>query len=136
VRDGRRNHDRVAARLNVSPWLSVPQELGPEERAPDSIQFNLVGMSEDEVSAFAGAAKDRGVPVQVFGMSEDNARAFWNWQFLGEIPDLPATRAMLLRACDVRLPARLTCEECDVIATALVAAAEDAKRSENAKAVA
>jgi dTDP-4-amino-4,6-dideoxygalactose transaminase len=34
VRDGRRNHDQVAARLGTSPWLSVPRKLAPEERAP------------------------------------------------------------------------------------------------------
>jgi dTDP-4-amino-4,6-dideoxygalactose transaminase len=127
VRDGRRNHDYVAALLNASPWLTVPEKLAPEERAPDSIQFNLVGFSDDETLAYQDAAAARGVKVQVFGMSTDNARAFWNWQFLGEVPDLPATRAMLKRACDARLPARLTKAELDVIAEALVAAAEDVK---------
>ena len=34
---------------------------------------------------------------------------------------------MLMRACDVRLPARLTREELDFIAEALVAAAEEIK---------
>ena len=126
VRDGRRNHDRVAARLNASPWITVPPALPPEERAPDSIQFNLDGLSDAEVTAFAEAAARRGVKVQVFGLSTDNARAFWNWQFLpGDPPDLPRTRAMLMRACDARLPARLTPAECDAIAAALVTAAED-----------
>ena len=136
VRDGRRNHDHVATRLNTSHWLTVPAKLAAEERAPDSIQFNLVGMSDDEVAAFAAAAKDRGVPVQVFGLSGDNARAFWNWQFLGETPHLPKTRAMLMRACDARLPARLTREDCDYIADALLAAAEEVMGSQHAKAVA
>jgi dTDP-4-amino-4,6-dideoxygalactose transaminase len=57
VRDGRRNHDHVAARLSASPWLSVPPKLAPEERAPDSIQFNLLGMTDDEARAFAAAAR-------------------------------------------------------------------------------
>lgn len=127
VRDGRRNHDHTAAILNGSPWLHVPDPLGPETRAPDSIQFNLVGFSDDETLAFQDAAARRGVKVQVFGMSADNARAFWNWQFLGDTPDLPQTRAMLSRACDARLPARLTLAECDLIAAALTAAAEDVK---------
>jgi dTDP-4-amino-4,6-dideoxygalactose transaminase len=126
VRDGRANHDYVAARLNASPWLTVPEKLGPEERAPDSIQFNVVGMDEADTRAFAKAAAERGVKVQVFGLSTDNARAFWNWNFLpGETPDLPKTRAMLMKACDARLPARLTRAELDVIADALVMAAED-----------
>lgn len=126
VRDGRANHDYVAARLDASPWMSVPAKLPPEERAPDSIQFNLVGMTENETRAFAQAAAGRGVKVQVFGLSTDNARAFWNWQFLpGEAPVLPKTRAMLMRACDTRLPARLTRSDLDLITDALVLAAED-----------
>ena len=125
VRDGRRNHDHVAAQLNTSPWLTVPAKLEAEERAPDSIQFNVVGMSDAETKAFADAAQARGIKVQVFGQSTDNARAFWNWQFMPEQVELPQTRSMLMKACDVRLPARLTLEECDLVAQALIAAAED-----------
>ncbi|MGR3321483.1 MAG: DegT/DnrJ/EryC1/StrS family aminotransferase [Pseudooceanicola sp.] len=125
VRDGRRNHDYVAGILNESPWIEVPEKLGPEMRAPDSLQFNMVGMDADAMRAFQAAAKARGVSVQVFGLSTDNARAFWNWQFLGDVPELPRTRAMLMRACDTCLPARLTRTELDVIAGAILGAAED-----------
>lgn len=125
VGDGRANHDHVAARLNTSPWMQVPDSLPGEERAPDSIQFNLEGMTEPQRRSFAEAAEAMGVKVQIFGLSADNARAFWNWHFVPDLPeDLPATRAMLMRACDVRLPARLTRAECDFIAEALIAAAE------------
>lgn len=124
VRDGRRNHDFVADRLSKSPWIEVPAALGPEERAPDSLQFNLVGMDRDEMRSFAETAAAMGVKVQVFGLSSDNARAFWNWQFLPEMPELPRTRAMLEAACDTRLPARLTLEDCAVIADVLLGAAE------------
>ena len=126
VAQGRFNHDRVATRLNDSRWFVVPQALAPEQRAPDSIQFNLTGFASDEQALrFQAAAKKRGVSVQIFGLSEDNARAFWNWQFLGEPPELPQTRAMLMRACDVRLPTRLTEAELDFIAAALIEAAAE-----------
>ncbi len=121
VRDGLENHDYVADRLNASPHIDVPAPLTAERRAPDSIQFNLVDLGDDEIKAFAAAAEARGVKVQVFGLSQDNARAFWNWQFLPEQVDLPQTRAMLMGACDVRLPVRLTREELDVIADILLA---------------
>ena len=128
VANGRANHDYVAACLNRSRWIDVPSALAPELRAPDSIQFNLVGFDTDaEVMAYQSEAKNRGVPVQVFGLSQDNARAFWNWKFLGEAPELPKTRAMLMRACDARLPARLTRDDLDFIVGALVAAAEAVK---------
>jgi len=124
VMDGRRNHDHVAEALSRSPWIDVPAKLPPEERAPDSLQFNLVGMDAAERHAFLAAAAAGGVKVQLFGLSTDNARAYWNWEFLPEMPELPATRAMLEVACDTRLPARLTLADCDAVARVLVEAAE------------
>ncbi len=125
VADGRRNHDHVAEKLNQSNSLHVPDPLPGEERAPDSIQFNLLGFDPGQTSQFVENAAAKGVKVQVFGQTRDNARAFWNWQFLGAMPDLPQTRAMLMAACDVRLPARLTLDECDYIANALTTAARE-----------
>ena len=126
VAKGRLNHDYVADQLNESPWLDVPPPLPGENRAPDSIQFNLVGdWSDDQARAFQAGAQKLGVSVQIFGLSEGNARAFWNWQFLGDMPDQPQTRAMLMRACDVRLPTRLSQADLDFIAGALVAAAAE-----------
>ena len=128
VAKGRAGHDRVAERLNECAWLVVPPPLAPENRAPDSIQFNLNGTWTDaEALKFQTRAKARGVAVQVFGLNEGNARAYWNWEFLGPQDDLPQTRAMLMRACDVRLPTRLTADELDFIAEAIVSAAEDVK---------
>ncbi|MEL6315974.1 MAG: DegT/DnrJ/EryC1/StrS family aminotransferase, partial [Pseudomonadota bacterium] len=86
VTDGRRNHDHVAQLLGQSPYIHVPAPLPGEVRAPDSIQFNLLDVTDAEVDAFVAYAAANGVKVQVFGASADNARAFWNWQF---IPDLP-----------------------------------------------
>ena len=128
VRDGRRNHDHVAARLRQSPWITVPPSLPKEERAPDSLQFSLRDMSDADVDAFVDTAKSMGVSIQVFGRSADNARAFWNWEFLGPAPDLPKTRAMLARACDCRLPARLTVAECDAVADVILSAVDQVMR--------
>ena len=133
VHDGRANHDYVAKRLNGSAWINVPDKLPAEERAPDSIQFNLEGMDHDQIAAFQEEAATRGVKVQVFGRSQDNARAFWNWQFIpGDLPELPITRDMLGRACDTRLPARLTRAELDMIADILIASAADIMTSKAA----
>ena len=126
VAAGRRGHDRVAERLMEHPWFDVPPALPQEERAPDSLQFLLRGFdSDDSALAFQEAAGRHGVKVQVFGLSKDNARAYWNWQFLGDLPDLPKTRAMLMRACDLRIPTRLTEAELDAIAKGLIAAAAE-----------
>ena len=122
VLDGRRNHDHVAKRLQALNSVKVPAAYAAELRAPDSLQFNLPHLSDDEVDAFVSDAKRRGLHIQVFGRSKNNSRAYWNWGFLNDVPDLPQTRAMLMRACDLRLPARLTLAECDLIADTLIAA--------------
>jgi len=130
ARDGRANHDYVAKILDASAWLDVPAPLDKELRAPDSIQFNLLGFdSDEEAKAFQRIANEKGVSVQIFGLSKDNARAFWNWKFIGRQSDLVETHAMLMRACDVRLPARLSKDDLDFIATALVGAAEEVKKT-------
>ena len=78
---------------------------------------------------FQDLAQKKGVHVQVFGLSEDNARAFWNWEFIGPQSDLSQTRDVLVRACDVRLSNRLSEEELGFIGTALVDAAEEVRAS-------
>ncbi|TQS73226.1 aminotransferase class I/II-fold pyridoxal phosphate-dependent enzyme [Rhodobacteraceae bacterium] len=121
---GLKNHDYVARVLDRTRWLSVPQALAPETRAPDSLQFNLCGpWSDAQAHMFLQICKARGVSVSIFGLSEGNARAFWNWGFLPENHDLPRTRAMLCRACDIRLPARLSESELDYIADTISDAA-------------
>lgn len=128
VAQGRANHDQMADVLNATPHFAVPPALGPEERAPDSIQFRLVGdWSDDQARRFEAASKRRGAAAQVFGLSPDNARAFWNWKFLGDAPDLPKTRTMLMRTCDLRLPARLQSGDIAFLADALICAAEEAR---------
>ncbi|MFY0692033.1 MAG: aminotransferase class I/II-fold pyridoxal phosphate-dependent enzyme [Paracoccaceae bacterium] len=127
VRDGRANHDYVAAKLNASGYFHVPAPLGPELRAPDSIQFNLRGFTDAQAEGFVSESKKTGIGASIFGLSTDNARAFWNWEFLGPCPDLPKTRKMLSRACDVRLPVRLKRDELDYIVEALITAAQRAR---------
>ena len=120
IEKGRRNHDFTAERLNTSPWISVPEKLAPEERAPDSIQFNLINLDTDEIDLFEKITSQSGLNVQIFGRTKDNARAFWNWQFLPESFELPKTRKMLMSACDVRLPSRLTLDECKAISDVIL----------------
>ncbi|SPH21936.1 GDP-perosamine synthase [Ascidiaceihabitans donghaensis] len=132
VADGRRNHDYLAEILEQSPHITVPNPLPGEERAPDSIQFNLIGMDDTQAYGFAEVAAQAGVKVQIFGLSDDNARAFWNWQFIPDLPKLPQTKRMLMRACDVRLPVRLTQSELDEVASVLLQAISESVDSPRA----
>lgn len=129
VTNGLKNHNYVADKLNQSKWISVPPALEPETRAPDSIQFNLVGFDEDEqVNQFQKNASKLGIKVQVFGLSNDNARAFWNWKFIsGDTLNLPKTKQMLMRACDVRLPVWLDIDDLNFIIDGILKAVDAVK---------
>ena len=124
IEKGRHNHDFTAERLNRSPWISVPEKLRPETRAPDSIQFNLIDMNSGEIDLFEKITSLSGLNIQIFGRTKNNARAFWNWKFLPETFELPKTRKMLMTACDVRLPPKLSQDECrtvsDIILSAII----------------
>lgn len=119
---GLANHDALAAVICAHPSMHVPSALAPEKRAPDSIQFLLDGLNEAQIQALITAANERGLKLSVFGLSQGNARAFWNWRFLGEPPALPKTRAALMRACDLRLPVDLSADEVARIGRRLIEA--------------
>ena len=127
--DGLKNYEYIADKLSCTEYLNVPSALDPEVRAPDSMQFNLVGFSETEALAFMDATAEAGLPVSIFGLHEPNARVFWNWKFLGKQPDLPMTRAMLMRACDLRLPAHLGTQDLDLISQIILSAVSQIKTS-------
>jgi dTDP-4-amino-4,6-dideoxygalactose transaminase len=129
IEDGLKNHDLMAEMLNASTHLSVPAPLGPERRAPDSIQFNLVNFNDDEAHSLMRTASERGVKLSVFGLHKGNARAFWNWKFLGKTPDLPQTKAMLMRACDVRLPTTLPTDQVRIVANIILSSVNQVKHS-------
>jgi hypothetical protein len=82
-------------------------------------------MTDAQVHRFVGACAAVGVKVQVFGLSNDNARAFWNWQFIQDLPELPKTRKLLMRACDVRLPVRLKKAELIAVANVILQATNE-----------
>lgn len=117
---------RITARLEDSPHIDVPA-IDPRVRPVcDSLQFNLVGMTEEQVSTFLANCKRRGMPVGLFG-SKDNARNFRNWQYSPVKTDeeLPNTARVIASAIDVRLPAVFEDEDFDMMADVLKAAAAE-----------
>ena len=129
AKDGLRNYEALAAKLNAHPNIDVPDALDGEVRAPDSLQFNLVNFSENEAETFMHVSKKIDLGVSIFGKQAGNARAFWNWEFLAGQPDLPLTRTMLMRACDLRLPARLSLEQVEEIGNTILDTIDQAKQA-------
>lgn len=120
-----RRYARIAEQLSASPQIDVPP-LSPRVRPVcDSIQFNLMGMSTEQVAAFLASSKRRGLPVGLFGAA-DNARNFRTWQYAPTDRELPRTEAMIAAAIDVRLPLSFDDDDFDLMSDVILAAVGDA----------
>lgn len=118
----RRMYGYLCSRLSPCESIELPAEDERERRIPDSIQFRIRGFSALRMKRFGELVKAAGLPISLLGLDAGNARAFRNWLYLGNIPDLPETRAALESACDMRLARALTTEHLDYIADTVLAA--------------
>jgi hypothetical protein len=93
---------------------------------------------EGDAQWFAHALSHEGIDARNLGSAEDdNVRAFWNWRFLFDSPDvtaikemLPATVCYLQQAVDVPLSSCLSVQDCGQLIAAVrkVASALDDDR--------
>lgn len=86
----------------------------------DSAQFNLVGLTGEQIERFVALMKMEGIGISVFGIESDNARCYWNWEYIKDKHHLPETRDTLVAACDLKLPLYLETDDMTVIGQTLV----------------
>mmetsp|Transcript_33239 Transcript_33239/g.43805 ORF Transcript_33239/g.43805 Transcript_33239/m.43805 type:complete len:461 (-) Transcript_33239:326-1708(-) len=76
----------------------------------DSLQIQVNKLSESQLRSFLSICQEQGIPMG--GFLDNNARAFWNWKFLGqdqcEISNCPKTHEIVSKCCDLRLPHQMT----------------------------
>lgn len=121
-------HGRLLQKIRKASNLVVfPDEDGREVRVPDSLQFRIPSFSAQQMKRFVTEVQAKGLPLFGLGIDKDNARAFWNWEYLGKTSNLEATRYILATTCDMRLPISLTDEHLDYAANAIGAAARTAE---------
>ena len=118
----RDNYTYLTSKLAVSETIQLPFQDKRELRAPDSIQFRLKGFSRDQMTRFMETVRANGLPLSAFGADKDNARVPWNWQYIGNAPEVPMTRVNLANVCDMRLPSTLTKAHLDFVAETVLAA--------------
>ena len=120
-----RLYETLERGLRQLPGLRLPKRVDHEAFVGSSIQFQLTDLPVSRIPLFLAAAADRGVELKWFG--DDEPRGFTSrfdsWRYLGDLPDLPRTRKVLSRTCDMRIPLTFTEADCrlivDVIAEAL-----------------
>ncbi|HTA45615.1 MAG TPA: aminotransferase class I/II-fold pyridoxal phosphate-dependent enzyme [Bryobacteraceae bacterium] len=116
----RKMYGYLTSKLARCSRIELPEEDEREQRIPDSIQFRVRGFSTAEMKQFAEKVRSAGLPLSAIDIDQDNARAFWNWTYLGGPPDLPQTRASLRNVCDMRLAYSLTTDHLDYIADTIL----------------
>jgi perosamine synthetase len=120
---------QMARILEQSTHIRLPKFLPPVRPAADSVQFELIGFSPDEVDAFVRLSDGAGVPVSVLGRDPFNARCFWHWRYFERQEECPRTRQLLMNTADMRIKLGWSDEDAERVAQALVTAAHRASRS-------
>jgi dTDP-4-amino-4,6-dideoxygalactose transaminase len=93
---------KTAEKLLIeTPLVRVPSRYEKEQRAPDSIQF-FINLPQPQLLDIVGKMKDLRLSVGLIGADADNARCFWNWEFLETQPYAPNARRILPQVAEVR----------------------------------
>ena len=113
--------------LRRVPGVTMPLRSPDEDYVGSSIQFSLNELSEAQFHRFLSGCAERGIDLKWFGAEEPKGftSRYDSWRYLPPQQDLPQTRRVLSRLCDMRVP--LTFDEADcrqivtVIASVLAA---------------
>jgi dTDP-4-amino-4,6-dideoxygalactose transaminase len=92
---------------DVSDLLVVPPDLEPAVGCFDHCVFTLPSFDQEKRDLFVTLLAAHGVDVKPFG-TDFNARFFKNWKFMGEIPDMPTTEAIVRHSFDMKCPYNFT----------------------------
>ena len=119
------NFEAIASILRDSPHVRVPEFTPKVRPAADSIQFEMLGLSDEQMGLATKKLMAEGVKLGVFGMGSKNARCFWNWTFFERGEDCPKTRELLNRTADMRLRLHLSREDVETAGRKIVATLRD-----------
>lgn len=102
------NYATLSEVLGRSDKIRLPEFHPKLSPVCDSLQFFIKeDIREENMLSMRDTCAELGVPVNLFGQDNFNARCYWNWKFI-EPQELPKTRALLQRTADIRLPLTLT----------------------------
>ena len=112
-------YDRFHAHLSAAEGIDIPARRQAEFYVGSSIQFRTTGLSKAEIPDFITRCAKRGVDLKWFGADAPAAftSRYDSWAYLGDIPHLPATHAVLDKTIDMRIPLTFNGDDCDIISS-------------------
>jgi len=115
ISQGIERYDHLVEILSSVRNIYIPSHEDKVKRAPDSLQFNLLGLTSKQVDKFVEQTHERGLAIHIFGKG-DNSRYYKNWQYsFTETPSLEKTDAIISSACDLRLPSSFDFDDLNLI---------------------
>ena len=97
--------------------VSLPVRPQNEFFVGSSIQFRVDAIAKDDIPDFLKRCGARGVDLKWFGAERPTAftSRYDSWEYLDDIPDLPATKAALDKTIDMRVPLTFDTDDCALI---------------------
>lgn len=100
------NYYKLASILAESKCIRIPDFTEEVRPAADSIQWEFVGLSQQQIGEVKTKLHEKGIKIEVF--TGGNARSFWNWTYFEQYEDCLFTRDLIQRTADFRLNIGLT----------------------------
>lgn len=115
-------YNALDADLRAIEGVSLPVRQQSEFFVGSSIQFRVDSIDKSNIPDFMARCATRGVDLKWFGADRPTAftSRYDSWEYLDDIPDLPATKAALDKVIDMRVPLTFTTDDCAII-TAIIA---------------
>ena len=115
-------YNALDADLRRIKGVSLPLRPQSEFFVGSSIQFRVDSVDKADIPDFMARCAKRGVDLKWFGADRPTAftSRYDSWEYLDDIPHLPATKAALDKVIDMRVPLTFTTDDCAII-TAIIA---------------
>ena len=118
IRRWNERYQILSQEFSTISGVRVPERHQHEAYVGSSFQFHITGLGPDLIPDLLARCAQRGVEIKWFGADEPHAftSRFDSWRYLGDIPDLRRTRAVLSTTCDIRVPLTFDPADCALIA--------------------
>ena len=114
----------LADRFAEVPHIRLPERDPKEGYVASSIQFSVVGLTEDAMETFQKEADGLGVHLKWFGREQalGFTSSHHNWEYLQNKTSMPQTDGVMHGLFDMRIPLGLTDEDVDAIGQVVLGA--------------
>ena len=114
-------YDTLDSGLRAIEGISLPKRPQAEFYVGSSIQFRVDSLDKEDIPDFVKDCAARGVELKWFGADRPAAftSRYDSWEYLDDIPDLPATKSALDKTLDMRVPLTFEEDDCRLI-TAII----------------